>query len=168
MKLFYNIAIVGRANVGKSRLFNRLAHKRISIGHDVAGVTRDIITHEIGKNIILMDTGGLGLSGDNSIEKITSAIDEQVGLAIAAADLVLLVVDTTEGIMPMDYDIAEMLRKSDSNVMVIANKIHCHEKFHLADIFKSFGFGSPIAASAEHGIGEEEIRQLISSKKVAF
>ncbi|MDR1233466.1 MAG: ribosome biogenesis GTPase Der [Puniceicoccales bacterium] len=168
MKMFYNIAIVGRPNVGKSRLFNRLAHKRISIVHDMAGVTRDIITHEIGRNIILMDTGGLGLSGNDSIEEITSAVDEQVGLAIAAADLVLFVVDATEGIMPMDYDIAEMLRKSGANVTVIANKIDCHEKFHLADIFKSFGFGSPIAVSAEHGIGEEEIKQLIASKTMAF
>ncbi|MDR2628711.1 MAG: ribosome biogenesis GTPase Der [Puniceicoccales bacterium] len=168
MKMFYNIAIVGRPNVGKSRLFNRLAHKRISIVHDMAGVTRDIITHEIGKNIILMDTGGLGLSGNDSIEEITSAVDEQVGLAIAAADLVLFVVDATEGIMPMDYDIAEMLRKSGANVTVIANKIDCHEKFHLADAFRSFGFGSPIAASAEHGIGEEEIERLIASKTMAF
>ncbi|MDR2603220.1 MAG: ribosome biogenesis GTPase Der [Puniceicoccales bacterium] len=168
MKIFYNIVIVGRPNVGKSRLFNRLAHKRISIVHDMAGVTRDIITREIGKNIVLMDTGGLGLSGDDSIKEITSAVDEQVGLAIAAADLVLFVVDATEGIMPMDYDIAEMLRKSGANVIVIANKIDCHEKFHLSDIFKSFGFGNPIAASAEHGIGEEEIRQLIASKTMVF
>ncbi|MDR2778816.1 MAG: ribosome biogenesis GTPase Der [Puniceicoccales bacterium] len=168
MKMFYNIAIVGRPNVGKSRLFNRLARKRISIVHDVVGVTRDIITHEIGKNIILMDTGGLGLSGKDSIEEITSAVDEQVGLAIAAADLVFFVVDAMEGIMPMDYDIAEMLRKSGTNVTVIANKIDCHEKLHLADIFKSFGFGDPIAISAEHGIGEEEVRKIIASKTMEF
>ena len=161
MSLFFNIAIVGRPNVGKSRLFNRLAKERISIVHDMAGVTRDVITHEIDRRVILMDTGGLGLSGANSVQEITAAVDDQVLLAIQSADLILFVVDATEGIMPMDYDIAELLRKSRVPVKVIANKVDRPEKEALASVFKKFGFGEPIVASAEHGRGEEDIRLVI-------
>jgi GTP-binding protein len=168
MKLFYNIAIVGRPNVGKSRLFNRLSRSRISIVHDKAGVTRDIVTHEISNNVVLMDTGGLGLSGNDSIEVINSAVDEQVGLAISAADLVLFVVDATEGIMPMDYDIADRLRRSGTDVVIIANKIDDQRKLYLADTFAALGFGCPMVASAEHGFGEEEIRNLITARTKDF
>jgi GTP-binding protein len=121
------------------------------------------VTHEIEKNIVLMDTGGLGLSGDDDIGEIASAVDEQVGLAIGAADLVFFVVDAMEGIMPMDYDIAEMLRKSGISVVVVANKIDREGEDYRADVFKSFGFGNPIAASAEHGIGEREIRRVMDA-----
>ena len=144
MNIFFNIAIVGRPNVGKSRLFNRLAHKRISIVHDVAGVTRDVVTHEIRDGIVIMDTGGYGLSGSTSIKEITSSVDDQVCLAIASADLIFFVVDARDGIMPMDYDIAEMLRKSGKDVIVIANKIDDERNERFADVFKTFGFGDPI------------------------
>jgi GTP-binding protein len=166
--IFYNIAIVGRPNVGKSRLFNRLVRRRVSIVHDIPGVTRDIITHEIGKNIILMDTGGLGLVGGDSIGEISAAVDDQVNLAIAAADMILFVVDATAGIAPMDYDIAEMLHKSGVDVTVIANKIDDRSKEAIADPFSELGFGRPIVVSAEHGIGEDEIRELIAEKTAEF
>jgi GTP-binding protein len=164
----YGIAIVGRPNVGKSRLFNRLARERISVVHDAPGVTRDVIAHEIGENIILMDTGGIGLSGANSIGEIAAAVEEQVALAIGAADLIFFVVDATEGIVPMDYTIADTLRKNASNVVVIANKIDSSKKYYLADAFAEFGFGLPLASSAEHGIGEAEIRELIAEKTADF
>ncbi|MDR2738007.1 MAG: ribosome biogenesis GTPase Der [Puniceicoccales bacterium] len=164
MEPSYNIVIVGRPNVGKSRLFNRLTRKRISIVHGTAGVTRDVVTHEIGKNITLMDTGGLGLSGDNGVEEIVAAVDDQVWVAVAAANLIFFVVDATDGIMPMDYDIAEKLRKSGTRVAVIANKVDDAEKSYLADVFIALGFGEPIAVSAEHGIGEDKIRALIATE----
>ncbi|MDR3144297.1 MAG: ribosome biogenesis GTPase Der [Puniceicoccales bacterium] len=168
MKPFYGIAIVGRPNVGKSRLFNRLARARVSIVHDTPGVTRDIVTHEIGKNIILMDTGGFGLPQSEDSGAIASAVEDQVKFAIAAADLILFVVDATAGIVPMDYDIAHMLRRSGAKVYAIANRIDGHEKSHMADVFGAFGFGPPLIASAEHGIGEEEIRRLIDSETENF
>ncbi|MDR1413423.1 MAG: ribosome biogenesis GTPase Der [Puniceicoccales bacterium] len=168
MKLFYNIAIVGRPNVGKSRLFNRLTRRRMSIVHDMPGVTRDILTHEIGESVVLMDTGGFGLPVDNDIAEITTAVEDQVMLAIAMADLILFIVDAVEGVRPMDYDIAHMLRKNGAKVIVIANKIDRDEESHLADAFHAFGFGSPIVASAEHGLGEEEIRQLIDTETAEF
>ena len=168
MSIFFNIAIVGRPNVGKSRLFNRLAHKRISIVHDVAGVTRDVVTHEIRDGIVIMDTGGYGLSGSTSIKEITSSVDDQVCLAIASADLIFFVVDARDGVMPMDYDIAEMLRKSGKDVIVIANKIDDERNERFADVFKTFGFGDPIIASAEHGIGEDKILNVINERTRDF
>lgn len=168
MKFVYNIAIVGRPNVGKSRLFNRLIKQRKSIVHDMAGVTRDVITHEIDKNIILMDTGGLGLSGANSITEITHAVDDQVCLAIASADLVFFVVDATDGIMPMDYDIADMLRKSGKSVVVIANKVDSENRNYDVDVFKKFGLGDPVSVSAEHGVGEVALRNIIDEATKSF
>ncbi|MDR1401733.1 MAG: ribosome biogenesis GTPase Der [Puniceicoccales bacterium] len=168
MNLSYSIAIVGRPNVGKSRLFNRLTRRRLSIVHDTPGVTRDILTHEIGENVVLMDTGGFGLSGENSVAELTAAVEEQVMLAIAVADLIFFVLDAKEGISPVDYDIANMLRKSSAKIIPIANKIDSRENAYLADSFHSFGFGNPIIASAEHGVGEEEIRRLIANETKEF
>ena len=166
MKLVFNIAIVGRPNVGKSRLFNRLARKRISIVHDTPGVTRDIITYEIDKNVILMDTGGLGLSGKGSIDEITRAVDDQVLFAISSADLIFFVVDD---VMPMDYNIADILRKSGGDVILIANKIDTVDKsYYFLENFKKLGLGEPVIASAEHGIGEDTIRALITIKTKKF
>ena len=93
------VAIVGRPNVGKSRLFNALVGRRISIVHDQPGVTRDLITAEISEGrYTLMDTGGIGLYKANLTPKvIAEAVEEQVDFALAAASLVLLVVDITEG-----------------------------------------------------------------------
>ncbi len=158
MNLTYNIAIVGRPNVGKSRLFNRLIRKRLSIVHDQAGVTRDVIMHEILPNVVLMDTGGIGLVDRSESCNLITAVEEQAYFAISAADMILFVVDSQAGILPLDQDIAVLLRKSNKPVTVIANKIDCSRSD--ADIFRRFGF-DVLAVSAEHGQGESEIRQLI-------
>ena len=138
MDLFFNISTVGHLNVGKSSLFNSLSYKRISIVHDVAGVMCDVITHEIRDGIVIMDTGGYGLSGSTNIKEIINNVDDQVCRAIVSADLIFFVVDARDGVMPMDYDIAEMLHKSGKDVIVIANKIDGERNEQFADVFKIF------------------------------
>src|SRR5688572_31526734 len=92
-------AIVGRPNVGKSRLFNRLARKRISIVHDQPGITRDVITAEITEGrYTLLDTGGIGYRGEDTPAALTKASEQQVEFAIAAASLILFVVDGLSGL----------------------------------------------------------------------
>jgi GTP-binding protein len=159
MKFCYNIALVGRPNVGKSRLFNRLIRQRLSIVHDQAGVTRDVIAHEIYPNVMLMDTGGIGLVDKSEFSSLVSAVEEQVSIAIAAADLIFFVVDASSGIVPLDYDIAESMRKSKKKIVLLANKIDCSHS--SVDEFFQLGFGGAIPISAEHGTGEDEMRKII-------
>src|SRR5512147_2890906 len=110
------IAIVGRPNVGKSALFNRIAGRRIAIVHDQPGVTRDRITAEVewgGQPFTLVDTGGIGLlRGERANDLIVKAALEQVELAIEAADVILLVVNVQEGVVPLDREAATRLRRS--------------------------------------------------------
>ena len=101
------VAIVGRPNVGKSRLFNRLAKKRISIVHDMPGVTRDVVTTEVKEGgYTLLDTGGLGLTGTDTPARITKASEEQVAFAIEAAAVILFTIDAREGVTALDERIA--------------------------------------------------------------
>ena len=110
------IAIVGRPNVGKSALFNRIVGKRIAIVHDQPGVTRDRVTAEAewgGKSFTLVDTGGIGLlRREKSDDVIIKATVEQVEIAIEAASAIILVVNVQEGIVPLDREVAERLRRS--------------------------------------------------------
>lgn len=159
------VAIVGRPNVGKSRLFNRLARKRISIVHDQPGVTRDVITTEIEEGkFTLMDTGGLGLKGGESTAELTAASEKQVDFAIAAADLILFVIDGLEGITGLDSRIAAMLRRSKKDVLLVVNKADFdEEKVDLAEAYR-LGLGEPVTCSAEHGRGEETLREAILAR----
>ena len=154
------VAIVGRPNVGKSRLFNRLAKKRISIVHDQPGVTRDVITAEVKEGgYTLLDTGGLGLAPGDTPARIIKASEEQVDFAIAAAEVILFVIDAREGVTALDERIARKLRKSKKHVLLVANKADSGKE-KIADIseFHRLGFGEPFYISAEHGVGEAELR----------
>ncbi|MES1167653.1 MAG: GTPase, partial [Oleiharenicola lentus] len=112
------VAIVGRPNVGKSRLFNRLARKRISIVHDMPGVTRDVVTAEVADGAYTMlDTGGLGLTGSDTPARITKASEDQVAFAIEAATVILFIVDAREGVTALDERIAAMLRRSKKHIL---------------------------------------------------
>ncbi|MDR0595183.1 MAG: ribosome biogenesis GTPase Der [Puniceicoccales bacterium] len=166
MKFCYNIALVGRPNVGKSRLFNRLIRRRLSIVHDQAGVTRDVITHEIYPNVMLMDTGGIGLVDKSEFSSLISAVEEQVSFAIAAADLIFFVVDGSSGIVPMDYDIAELMRRSKKKIVLLANKMDCLHS--STDEFSKLGFGDAVPLSAEQGNGEDEVRKIIRREAAEF
>ncbi len=156
------VAIVGRPNVGKSRLFNRLARKRISIVHDQAGVTRDVISAEVAEGAYtLLDTGGLGLKGGETTRELTRASEEQVGFAIETAALIIFLVDGLEGLTELDTRIAQRLRKSGKDVLLVVNKADFDdEKIELAEAYR-LGLGEPFRVSAEHGRGEEELREEI-------
>ncbi|MBW8782817.1 MAG: ribosome biogenesis GTPase Der [Verrucomicrobia bacterium] len=158
-----SVAIVGRPNVGKSRLFNRLARKRISIVHDQPGVTRDVISAEIEDGAYtLLDTGGLGFTDGNiTPAALTAASEQQVGFAMDAAALILFVIDGLEGLTSLDTRIAQMLRKSKKNVLLVINKADFDDaKIDLAEAYR-LGLGEPIRVSAEHGTGESFLREEI-------
>ena len=160
------VAIVGRPNVGKSRLFNRLVRKRISIVHDMPGVTRDVVNAEVRDgSYTLLDTGGLGLTGSDTPARITKASEEQVGFAIAAATVILFIIDAREGVTALDERIAQLLRRSKKTVLLVANKADSGEE-KIAEVSEFFrlGFGKPFYFSAEHGNGEAELRDAILGK----
>ena len=156
------VAIVGRPNVGKSRLFNRLARKRISIVHDQPGVTRDVISTEVAEGgFTLLDTGGLGYKGEDTPAALTRASEQQVEFAISAADLILFVVDGLGGVTALDEKIAAMLRKGRKRVRLVVNKADFgDEKIALDEVYR-LGLGEPLRVSAEHGRGETELREAI-------
>lgn len=160
------VAIVGRPNVGKSRFFNRLARKRISIVHDMPGVTRDVVSAEVDDGqYTLLDTGGLGLTGSDTPARITKASEEQVHFAITAANVILFVVDAREGVTALDERIAQLLRRSRKDVILVANKADSgKEKIAEIDQFYRLGFGEPFYLSAEHGNGEAEVREAVLAK----
>ena len=154
------VAIVGRPNVGKSALFNRLAGRRIAIVHDEPGVTRDRIQTEceLGEApFSIIDTGGIGTATDDDFG---NAIRIEADIAMAAADLILFVVDATEGLTGDDIDLAKQLRKTRVPVVVVANKIDTDDRESLADEFTELGFADTIGASAAHGRGIDELVRI--------
>ena len=156
------VAIVGRPNVGKSRLFNRLARKRISIVHDQPGVTRDVISAEIAEgSYTLLDTGGIGYKGIDTPAALTKASEQQVDFAMATASLILFVVDGLSGLSSLDEKIAQMLRKSKKKVRLVVNKADFDDDKVALDEAYRLGLGEPLRVSAEHGRGETELRAAI-------
>ncbi len=120
------IAIVGRPNVGKSALFNRIVRKRIAIVHDEPGVTRDRVLVEAewrGRPFTLVDTGGIGLRrGEKSADVITGAAMDQVELALESASVILFVVNIQEGLLPLDHEVSSKLHASGKTIILVANK----------------------------------------------
>lgn len=161
-----SVAIVGRPNVGKSRLFNRLVGRRVSIVHDMPGVTRDLITERVPvDDYLLMDTGGIGLFTEKATPKvIADAVEEQVSFAIQAAEVILLVTDVSQGCTPLDLEVAARLRRYDKQVLLVVNKVDNDErKMEQGDFFK-LGFGTPILISAEHNRGLDYLRNALLEK----
>jgi GTP-binding protein len=156
------VAIVGRPNVGKSRLFNRLARRRISIVHDQPGVTRDVISTEIEEGqYTLLDTGGIGYKGEDTPAALTKASEQQVDFAMATASLILFVVDGLSGLSSLDERIAQMLRKSKKKVLLVVNKADFDDDKVALDEAYRLGLGEPLRVSAEHGRGEAGLRAAI-------
>jgi GTPase len=155
------IAIVGRPNVGKSALFNRIVGKRIAIVHDEPGVTRDRITAEAewaGRNFTLADTGGIGLSvGEKTDDIIKQAALDQVTIAIESAQVIILVVSVQEGLIPLDREVATRLRKSQKTILVAANKVDTDRATVGAAEFAELGFEKIFPISAIHNRGIEDL-----------
>ena len=157
------IAIVGRPNVGKSALFNRIVGRRTAIVHDQPGVTRDRVTAEAewrGRAFTLVDTGGIGLlRGEKANDVIVKAALEQVELAIKSANVILLVVNAQEGVVPLDREVAERLRRSGKPILVVANKVDTSHTERDADEFAELGFEKIFPVSAIHGRGVDELME---------
>jgi GTPase len=155
------IAIVGRPNVGKSALFNRIVGRRIAIVHDEPGVTRDRVMAEgewRGRAFTLVDTGGIGLvRGERANDVIIKAALEQVELAIEAANVIILVVDAGEGVVPLDREVAARLRRSGKPVLVAANKADARGAETNAVEFAELGFDKILPVSAIHDTGVEDL-----------
>lgn len=159
-----SVALVGRPNVGKSRLFNRLVGRRISIVHDQAGVTRDVVSAEVDHNYTLMDTGGIGMVPAMTPSTIAVATEDQVNFAIDAAQLILFVCDGKEGWTPTDIQVAQKLRRHADRVILVVNKIDLPQHEGRVGEFFNKGFGDPIITSAEHGYNTDELRELIAER----
>ena len=147
------IAIVGRPNVGKSTLVNRIAGKRLSIVDDKPNITRDRIYIDASwqnKKFILIDTGGI-VEGNN--DEFVDNINKQVDIAIDEADLILFLTDVKTGLNPFDYDIANKLRQSKKEVLLVVNKVDSKHQFDLANEFWALGFDDMHLLSALHGDG---------------
>lgn len=146
------LAIVGRPNVGKSTLFNRIAGERISIVEDTPGVTRDRIYaggEWLGHEFSLIDTGGIDLGDEPFMEQIK----QQAEIAIEEADVIILVVSGREGVTDADEFVARMLYKSKKPVILAVNKVDNPEMRAEIYEFYSLGLGDPIAVSGSHGLG---------------
>ena len=151
------VAIVGRPNVGKSKLFNRLTESRDAIVKEVSGVTRDRIYGKgewNGYQFSVIDTGGYATVKEDIFE---GEIRKQVELAVEEATLILFMVDVMTGIGEMDQVVAELLRKSKKPVMIVANKVDNFERVGLSSEFYSFGLGDVYDLSAINGSGTGEI-----------
>lgn len=150
------VAIVGRPNVGKSALFNRLAGRKISIVHDMPGVTRDRISAEcrLGRqSFSMLDTGGIGAGVDADF---TEQVHAEVDIAIETADLLLFVVDGLAGLAPLDQELARLLRRTDKPLILVVNKIDHENHMMFPAEFSRLGFQPVMSISAEHnhGIGD--------------
>ena len=155
------IAIVGRPNVGKSALFNRIVGRRIAIVHNEPGVTRDRVSAEAefrGRPYTLVDTGGIGLvRREKSTDVIVKATVEQVGLAIEAAQVIILVVNVQEGVVPLDRELATRLRLCGKPVLVAVNKVDTSRVEPQAMEFSALGFEKIFPVTAIHGEGIEAL-----------
>ena len=151
------VAIVGRPNVGKSTLYNRLTETRKAIVDDYSGVTRDRhygTAEWVGKNFTVIDTGGYVAHSEDVFE---AAIREQVVIAIEEASVILFMVDVTTGIVDLDDDIAKLLRRSKKPVFVVVNKVDNNQRLNDANVFYSFGLGELYSISSITGSGTGEL-----------
>jgi len=158
------VALVGRPNVGKSRLFNRLCGRRLSIVHDMPGVTRDLISAEVDDDFVLLDTGGLGMEIEMTAKKISDAAEQQVDFAIQASSVILFIVDVREGITTLDEIVAAKLRRFGKEVILVANKADSEDNEDDAFEFLSLGLGDAMPVSAEHGRGITDLLEATKAK----
>ena len=155
------VAIVGRPNVGKSSIFNWLARKRIAIVDDRAGVTRDRmihLMHEADRYFEIVDTGGMGIT---DVDNLTREVEEQIAAGIDGADVILFVVDTQTGILPLDEEVARRLRYVDKPMLCVANKTDGESRDADADIFYKLGRGKLIRVSTKANRNRQQLINMI-------
>ena len=158
------VAIVGRPNVGKSTLFNRLTKSRRAIVSDEAGTTRDRQYGKCdwnGKEFSVVDTGGWVVNSDDIFE---DAIRKQVIVATEEADLVLFLVDTQNGLTDWDEDVAAILRRSQLPVILVANKVDNNDQYYDTYEFYKLGLGEPVSISSATGSGTGELLDMVLEK----
>ena len=157
------VAIVGRPNVGKSTLFNRLTQTRQAIVNEQAGTTRDRQYGKAewcGQEFSIVDTGGWVVNSDDIFE---GEIRKQVLLAVEEADVILFVVDVMNGVTDLDMDVATILRKSDKPIVLVANKTDNNEQRYYAAEFYKLGLGDPLCVSAATGSGTGDLLDVVVS-----
>jgi GTP-binding protein len=156
------VAIVGRANVGKSTLFNRLAGGSVAVVENLPGTTRDRVCADVsreGHEVTLIDTGGLELRPGSSLAQ---KVKEQAEAAIAEADVIVFMVDVRDGVIAADCEIADLLRICHKPVVLVANKAdNVRLESQISDFYQ-LGVGTPLAISAQHNRGINELWQLIT------
>lgn len=156
-----NVAIVGRPNVGKSELFNRLAGRNIAIVHDQPGITRDRLVAPCTRGsrpFSIWDTGGIGGAGES---ELITQVRDAASAAMRESSVILFVVDAQQGRAPIDEDLARMLRRSRIPVVLVINKIDDPKHENLDADFARLGFGDAVSISAAHGRGISELLEKI-------
>lgn len=162
----FTVAIVGRPNVGKSTLFNRLVGKRLAIVHDLPGVTRDRREGRaslLGMDFQVVDTAGFEDDGGDSVE---ARMRRQTDMAVSEADVALLLIDARAGVTPLDRHFADHLRRLPTPVILVANK--CEGKAGAPGLYEAYGLGmgEPVPVSAEHGEGMYELFEALRDHAV--
>jgi GTP-binding protein len=155
------VAIVGRPNVGKSTLFNRLVGERLAIVEDIPGTTRDRVYATAdwnGRDFRVVDTGGLELEPGTDIE---SSVQDQARVAVEEADLILFVVDAHAGLAPLDHEVADRLRRTSKPTILVVNKADNPRREQEAAEFFALGFDPSISVSAQHGRSTGDLADLI-------
>jgi GTPase len=156
-----NVAIVGRPNVGKSALFNRLIGRRMAIVHDQPGITRDRISAVCTRGtqpFIVWDIGGIAGAGES---ELSAQVQHAAQQAIRESNILLFLVDAKDGLSPIDQELARLLRKSHKPVVLVINKIDHERQENLAADFPSLGFQHSYSISAEHNRGISELLETI-------
>lgn len=165
------VAIVGRPNVGKSALFNKILRRRVAIVHEEPGVTRDrIITggEWYGKRFMLIDTGGLGIfKGEHGHKPFDAVIRDQMDAAVTAADIVLFVVDVISGLVPMDFEVGQLLREEGKRVVIAANKADNPKLADAAAEIALLGFEDVIPISCMHNQNIDELLDRVTADFIA-
>ncbi|MDG1872343.1 MAG: ribosome biogenesis GTPase Der [Mariniblastus sp.] len=144
------VSIVGRPNVGKSSIFNWLVGRRLAIVDDMAGVTRDRMTHMLedeGRYFEIVDTGGIGI---NDVDELDEEIEAQINIGIEGADVLMFVVDVKDGRTSLDERVAKRLRETDKPVLLVANKCDGENWEVESNDFFALGFGQPVVCSAKN------------------
>jgi GTPase len=158
------VVIVGRPNVGKSSLFNWLAHKRLAIVDETAGVTRDRLSYLLCHNdkfFEIVDTGGIGFE---DTDNLTAKVEEQIAAGIESASVILFVVDTRSGVTPLDQEVARRLRYADTPVICVANKTDDVAMDSTADEFYKLGRGRLVRTSTTQNRGRYALLDMIAER----